>query len=437
MNKVQPRRPSGFGEYLPGEQIEFNRLLGIIRTTYEQYGFAPIDTPDLELTEVLLAKGGGETEQQVYSFKREGSDTDLTLRYDLTVPLARYVAEHQSDLVFPFSRYHIGKVHRAERAQAGRAREFYQCDIDTIGSDSPVVDAQFPAIINDIFEQFNFGEFTIRINNRLILNGFFEGIGLQNVSRDVLRAIDKMEKISRDELISELKSIGLDDDQIAHVLRFTEITGTNNDILERLQQLDVHSQQFDDGIVKLTVLINALRAMQVPESRFQIDLRIARGLDYYTGTVYETTLNDHPEVGSVCSGGRYDDLASYYTDAKLPGVGISIGLTRLFYALRQAGVIKADQQSPATVAVLPIHDEQNTYAFGVSLVLRKAGIANILNTEPGKLGDRLRYASRMGFPYVIVIGDDEVTTRTVSLKSMGENTTQNISIDEAVAILTQ
>lgn len=435
MNKVQPRRPSGFNEYLPGEQIEFNRLLGIIRTTYEKYGFAPLDTPDLELTEVLLAKGGGETEQQVYSFKREGSDTDLTLRYDLTVPLARYVTEHQNDLVFPFSRYHIGKVHRAERAQAGRFREFYQCDIDTIGSNSPVVDAQFPAIINEIFSQFGFGEFTIRLNNRLILGGFFEGIGLADVSRDVLRTIDKMEKISRDQLIEELKKISLTDEQVQRVLDFTAISGSNNDILDQLRQLDIVSEQFSDGVEKLATVIGALRAMEVPEHRFQIDLRIARGLDYYTGTVYETILIDHPGVGSVCSGGRYDDLASYYTNAKLPGVGISIGLTRLFYALRENGVIKTEQQSPANVIVLPIEDTQHPYAFSVATKLRNANIATVVNTETGKLGDRLRYANRMGFPYVIVIGGQEAESQTVSLKNMAENTTSTLSIDEVLTLL--
>ena len=435
MTTVQPRRPSGFGEYLPGEQIEFNRLLGIIRNTYEKYGFSPLDTPDLELTSVLLAKGGGETEQQVYSFKREGSDTDLTLRYDLTVPLARYVAEHQSDLVFPFSRYHIGKVHRAERAQAGRFREFYQCDIDTIGSDSPVVDAQFPAIINEIFDQFGFGEFTIRINNRMILNGFFSGIGLHDVSRDVLRAIDKIEKISRDELIGELAKIGLDEYQVAQVLSFTDIKGTNDEIIAQLQQLEISSEDFSKGLGELELLIAALRDMGVAESRFQIDLRIARGLDYYTGTVYETTLDEYPEVGSVCSGGRYDDLASHYTKTRLPGVGISIGLSRLFYALRQNGVIKTDRQTTADAIVLPIEPEQYSEAFRVATALRKAGIATAVNTEPGKLGGRLRYASRIGVPYVLVIGADEVANKVVALKDMVDGTTESLPVEDVVGRL--
>jgi histidyl-tRNA synthetase len=307
--KVQPRKPGGFGELLPGQQIEFNRLLDIIKTTYEKYGFSPIDTPDLELTEVLLAKGGGETEQQVYSFKREGSNTDLTLRYDLTIPLARFVAEHESDLVFPFRRYHIGKVHRAERQQKGRYREFYQCDIDTIGSNSPTIDAEFPAVINDVFNQFGFGEFTIRINNRLLFDGLFTTLGLDEMTAlNVLHTIDKIEKISHEQFISELEKAGLNEQQRTKILDFISISGTNDDILTKLIDLGINTQSFTDGIEKLKVVIETLRAMNVPESRFVLDLKITRGLDYYTGTVYETTLNDYPEVGSVCSGGRYVTL---------------------------------------------------------------------------------------------------------------------------------
>lgn len=434
MTKVQPRTPSGFGEYLPGEQIEFNRLLDIIRAAYEKYGFAPIDTPDLELSEVLLAKGGGETEQEVYRFTR--GRNDLTLRYDLTIPLARYAAEHQNDLVFPFRRYHIGKVHRAERAQAGRFREFYQCDIDVIGSDSPIIDAEFPAIINEIFGQFHFGEFTIRLNNRLILNGFFEGIGLENVSRDVLRTIDKMEKISHDDLVSELKKIGLDDTQVSRVLDFTAIVGSNDEVIEKLKQLDISTPTFLDGVAKIETLIKALRTMGVPESRFKIDLKIARGLDYYTGTVYETILNDYPEVGSVCSGGRYDDLASHYTSTELPGVGISIGLTRLFYKLREAGVIQPTRQSPANVVVMPIDDNQTDYSIEIAAKLRSAGIATVLYSEPDQLKKKLRFADRMGFAYVILIGDKELTSGTVSLKDMAQSTSRDMTIDEVIQTVT-
>ena len=432
---VQPRRPSGFNEYLPSEQLEFNRLLNIIKTTYEKYGFTPLDTPDLELTEVLLAKGGGETEQQVYSFKREGSNTDLTLRYDLTVPLARYVAEHESHLSFPFKRYHIGKVHRAERAQAGRFREFYQCDIDTIGSDSPIVDAEFPAIINEIFEQFNFGEFVIRINNRMVLNGFFESIGLSDVSNEVLRAIDKMEKISRDELIEILRTIGLNDDQLTKVLAFTDLTGDNDHILNTVRQFENQTDQLREGIAKLSEVVSALRTIGVPEYRFAIDLKIARGLDYYTGTVYETILKEYPQIGSVCSGGRYDDLASYYTKTRLPGVGISIGLTRLFYALLQLGVIQSPLQSPARVIVLPVTSNEEGYAASVASAFRQANIPTFLYSEPDNLGKKMKYADKMGFDYAVVVGENEASQEMATLKDMKARQDTTYTVAELVTIL--
>ena len=433
MAKVTPRTPSGFGEYLPAEQIEFNRLMDIIRSTYEKYGYSPIDTPDIELSEVLLAKGGGETEQQIYRFTR--GRNDLSLRFDLTVPLARYSAEHENDLVFPFRRYHIGKVHRAERAQAGRFREFYQCDIDVIGSESTVIDAEFPAVINEIFEKFGFGEFTIRINNRLVLNGFFEGIGLKDVSADVLRTIDKMEKISRDELVTELTVIGLTKQQVEQVLAFTEISGTNDEVLDKLTKLGVSSEAFDDGVNKLRVLVGALRTMNVPEKRFKIDLRIARGLDYYTGTVYETILNDLPGVGSVCSGGRYDDLASHYTNTKLTGVGISIGLSRLFYKLREAGVIKAIKQSLADVVLMPFGDEQMPRALKVASLLRSAGIPAILYTEPVSMKKKMKYADRMGCKYVVVIGDDETKNNTLAVKNMHNSESKSMTSSQLIEVM--
>lgn len=437
MNTVQPRRPSGFSEYLPGEQLEFNRLLSIIRSAYETYGFTPLDTPDLELTDVLLAKGGGETEQQVYSFTREGSDTSLTMRYDLTVPLARYVAEHHSDLVFPFSRYHIGKVHRAERAQAGRAREFYQCDIDTIGSNSPAVDAQFPAVINDIFSQFGFGEFVIRMNNRQILNGFFDGIGAAALAAPILRTIDKMEKISLEELREQLTSLGVTAEQIEKILHFTSLTGSNDEMIAQLRSMETESGLFSEGVTRLEQVIRALRDMNVPEHRFAIDLRIARGLDYYTGIVYETNLVDYPQVGSVCSGGRYDDLAGYYTSMKLPGVGISIGLTRLFYALRELGVITATQKTPASVLVLPIDASHQAAAFQAATALRTAGIPTLLNTEYGKFGDRIRFADRLGVPNIVVIGDDEAAKNVVTLKTMSTGGSTQLSVADLVTTLSQ
>lgn len=428
MAKVTPRTPSGFGEHLPGDQIEFNRLMDIIRSTYEKYGYSPIDTPDIELSEVLLAKGGGETEQQIYRFTR--GRNDLSLRFDLTVPLARYAAEHVNDLVFPFRRYHIGKVHRAERAQAGRFREFYQCDIDVIGSESSIIDAEFPAVINEIFDKFGFGEFTIHINNRLVLNGFFEGIGLRDVSAEVLRIIDKMEKIPRDELVAELKALGLSAVQVDQVLKFTEISGTNDEVLQKLEGLEITSGQFQSGVVKLRELVEALRTMKVPEKRFKVDLRIARGLDYYTGTVYETTLNDLPGVGSVCSGGRYDDLASHYTNTKLTGVGISIGLSRLFYKLREAGVIKASKQSLAEVVVLPLAQGQMAIALEAASLLRTGGVATLLYTEPSSLKKKMKYVDRMGARYAVIVGDQEQADGLLSVKDMQTGASLRVLLSE-------
>jgi histidyl-tRNA synthetase len=436
MNKVvQPRTPSGFSEYLPAAQLEFNRLADIIRETYERYGFAPLDTPVLELSEVLLAKGGGETEQQVYRFTR--GRNDLTMRYDLTVPLARYVAEHEADLAFPFRRYQIGRVYRAERAQAGRFREFYQCDIDVIGSDSPIVDAEFPAIINEIFGRFNFGEFTIRLNDRRILNGFFEAVGLEASSRDVLRIIDKMEKISRDELVGELRSAGLTNRQIDSILQFTAISGNNNEVLEQLRQLDATSTQLTEGVDKLEAVIAAIRVMGVPESRFKIDLKIARGLDYYTGTVYETVLNEHPEVGSVCSGGRYDDLAGHYTKSSLPGVGISIGLSRLFYKLREAKIIVPVSQSPARLVVMPIDEAQIGNCVAVAAVLREAGVPTMLYTEPGDLKKKMRYADKMGFGHTVLIGEKEAEAATVTIRDMTVRESVTLPVDKLAAYFTE
>jgi len=421
MSKITtPRLPSGFNEYLPAEQIEFNRLLAIIRTTYEHYGFVPLDTPNVELSEVLLAKGGGETEKQIYRFER--GKNDLSLRFDLTVPLARYVAQHQGELAFPFRRYQIGRVYRAERAQAGRFREFYQCDIDTIGSYSSVVDAEFPAIINEIFEQFDFGEFTIRINNRKVLNGFFDELGLGAVATDVLRIIDKIEKISRGDLMAELHDVGCSDEQVAHLLEFITIQGENDEILHKLETIDINNEQFQTGARELHDVLTALRAMHVPERRVKLDLTITRGLDYYTGTVYETNLNDHPEVGSVCSGGRYDNLTANYSKRSLPGVGISIGLSRLFYKLREAGIVKPAQQTLARVMVAPLSPAQLACALDAAHELR-AVCPVITYVDDVAIGKKLKYADKLGVRYAALIGEDEAAAGDVTLKDMqtGEN----------------
>lgn len=418
MSLVKPRIPSGFPEYLPAEQIEFNRLVNIVRQVYEEYGFSPIDTPDLELSEVLLTKSGGETEQQIYRFIK-GSN-DLTMRFDLTVPLARYVAQHESELIFPFRRYHIGKVHRGERAQAGRFREFYQCDIDVIGSNSVAVDAEMPIVINKIFEQFDIGEFTVHINNRKILNGFFEFLGLSNISKDVLRIVDKIDKISANSFTEELEQLGLSADQITRLREFININGSKDVILNKLEKmsLDCKSDQFKQGVKEIGLVVKTIRDFGLSDSRFMIDLRIARGLDYYTGTVYETTLNNHPEIGSICSGGRYDNLASHYTKKYLPGVGVSIGLSRLFYKLCEIGAIKSTRFSLAEVVVMPIGSGQITASVKIAEKLRSIGINTMLYTEENNMRKKLKYADKMGFEWVALIGEDELLTEEVMLKNM-------------------
>ena len=418
MSLVKPRIPSGFPEYLPAEQIEFNRLVNIVRRVYEEYGFSPIDTPDLELSEVLLTKSGGETEQQIYRFIK--GNNDLTMRFDLTVPLARYVAQHESELIFPFRRYHIGKVHRGERAQAGRFREFYQCDIDVIGSNSVAVDAEMPIVINKIFEQFDIGEFTVHINNRKILNGFFEFLGLSNISKDVLRIVDKIDKISANSFTEELEQLGLSADQITRLREFININGSKDVILNKLEKisLDCKSDQFKQGVKEIGLVVKTIRDFGLSDSRFMIDLRIARGLDYYTGTVYETTLNNHPEIGSICSGGRYDNLASHYTKKYLPGVGVSIGLSRLFYKLCEIGAIESTRFSSAEVVVMPIGSGQITASVKIAEKLRSIGINTMLYTEENNMRKKLKYADKMGFEWVALIGEDELLTEEVMLKNM-------------------
>ncbi len=418
-----PRTPSGFNEYLPAYQIEFNRLLDVICRTYEKYGFAPLDTPVLELSEVLLAKGGGDTEKQVYRFER--GRNDLTMRYDLTVPLARYVAEHQNDLIFPFRRYQIGKVYRAERAQAGRFREFYQCDVDIIGEKNLADDAEMIAIINDIFQQFCFGEFVVHINNRRLLNGFFEGIGLNKVSSSILRAIDKAEKITTEELKRELMESGCDANQADRILQFIELKGTNSEILQQLKSTNIDNKEFLAGIEELDELINILDMMSIPNNRYQIDLKIARGLDYYTGTVYETNLVEYPEIGSVCSGGRYDNLAGNYTKKELAGVGVSIGLSRLFYKLCEAGIINSDMQTTAEIAVLPFSKEQLSYAIKVAEKLRENNKV-IIYSNSGNLSKKLKYIDRLGIEKVAIIGGDEDDSQTVMMKNMQTGESEQI-----------
>ena len=359
MATVTPRTLSGFMELLPAQQQQLERMMDILRTTYSRYGFTPLDTPVIEASEVLLAKGGGETEKQIYRFQK--GDADLALRFDLTVPLAKYVALHGNDLAFPFRRYQIGKVYRGERAQRGRFREFYQADIDIIGDGKLDItnEAEIPSIIYQTFTALGLTRFQIRVNNRKILNGFYAMLGLTDRSGDIMRTVDKLDKIGPHKVRACLMDdVGLTAEQAEEIMRFISITGSNDQVLSALEGYRSRHELFDQGLDELTTVTRYLAAFGVPEVNFAVDLTIARGLDYYTGTVYETTMLDHPEIGSICSGGRYDNLAEYYTDKILPGVGISIGLTRLFYVLNEQGMLNPEMNTaPADVLILPMTED--------------------------------------------------------------------------------
>ncbi len=421
-------------ELLPAEQVLFNGMLEVIQKSYERFGFIPLDTPVMELAEVLLAKAGGETEKQIYRLTK--GDNELALRFDLTVPLARYVAQHYPDIAFPFRRYHIGKVYRGERPQRGRFREFYQCDIDIIGDDvlSLLNDAEIPSVIYATFTALGFSNFTIKINNRKILNGFFRSLGLADQAADILRAVDKLEKIGKDEVEKELAALGLDADATQSILAFIGLAGDITTILSELKQMPVHDETFHTGVGELEQVVSYVDALGVPRQNYAIDLTIARGLDYYTGTVYETVLNDYLGIGSVCSGGRYDDLAEFYTNKKLPGVGISIGLTRLFYQLREAGIINPKSATPAKVLVVPQISDLHI-PLQTATELRKGGIPTAVYLDDAKLKKKVTYADRLGIPFIIVIGDNEVSGGFVSLKDMKTGQTSNVSTAEAISLI--
>ena len=426
MAKMTPRTLSGFMELLPQPQQQMERMMDILRRTYSLYGFTPLDTPVIEASEVLLAKGGGETEKQIYRFQK--GDADLALRFDLTVPLAKYVALHYNDLSFPFRRYQIGKVYRGERAQRGRFREFYQADIDIIGDGKLDItnEAEIPAIIYQTFTSLGLKRFQIRVNNRKILNGFYAMLGLTEQSGDIMRTVDKLDKIGAEKVRTLLvDECGVSADSADEILKFIAITGGNEQVLAALESYRGRNEVFDEGLDQLNTVVKYLSAFGVPAENFAVDLTIARGLDYYTGTVYETTLLDHPEIGSVCSGGRYDNLAEYYTDRQLPGVGISIGLTRLFYVLGEQGLLNPDlPTAPADVLILPMTAELSP-AVTLATRLRAAGIRTQLYTEQKKFKAKMSYADKLGVPYVVFLGDDEIAGNVVACKDMtsGEQTT--------------
>ena len=420
-------------ELPPDKQVQMDKMRAVLAETYARYGFTPLDTPAIEAAEVLLAKGGGETEKQIYRFTK--GDSDLALRFDLTVPLAKYVAANYGQLTFPFRRYQIGKVWRGERAQRGRFREFYQADIDIIGDGALDIlnEAEIPAIIYDTFTRLGLHRFRIRVNNRKVLNGFFAILGLSGQAGDVLRTIDKLDKIGADkvrELLTDTCGVAVE--QADEILRFIACPGTSADKLAFLEQYRGRNETFDLGLDELRTVVGYLPAFGVPEENFELDLTIARGLDYYTGTVYETVLLDHPEVGSICSGGRYDDLAGYYTNKSLPGVGISIGLTRLFYILQEQNMISdAVLTAPADVLILPMTDDLSA-AVSLASMLRAGGLRVQLYSEKKKFKAKIGYADKLGIPFVIFLGEDEIAQHVCALKNMATGVQEALTPDAAL-----
>ena len=428
--KITPKTLSGMMELLPKDQLKFEQIKRTLEDVYRLYGFFPLDTPVLEASSVLLAKAGGETEKQIYRFSK--GDNDMTMRFDLTVPLAKYVAKNAAELSFPFRRYQIGKVYRGERAQKGRFREFYQADIDIIGDGklSVLNDAEIPAMIYDIFTRLGLDDFTIRINNRKILNGFYEILNLSSKSADIMRTVDKVEKIGKEKVIAELEAFEIANSDCEKIIDFIASTSSNEEAFEKLSLYLGVNEQYDTGVEELKSVIEAISKFGVPSKNYKVDLSIARGLDYYTGTVYETNFNPNPEIGSICSGGRYDELASFYTDRHLPGVGISIGLTRLFYILNEKEYLSMGYTSPCDVMILPMIDD-NSYVIELSSKLRKCGISAQISSEGGKMKSKLNYANRLGIPFVIFVGEDEISSGNITLKNMESGAQGQFDIEGA------
>ena len=433
--QIKPKTLPGLMELLPNEQILFNKMKATIQKSYESYGFLPLDTPIIEDAEILLAKAGGETEKQIYSFTK--GDTDLSLRFDLTVPLAKYVAKNYNELTFPYRRYQIGKVFRGERAQKGRYREFYQCDIDIIGDGklSIINDAEIPSIIYTIFKKLNFGKFVIKINNRKILNGLFDELEIADKMKDILIVIDKLEKIGMDSVKAELKELGLTAGKIEKIEGFLNISGNNDEKLQKLKDLNFESEIFKSGLEELEEVVKYVRLFNIEEEYFKIDLTIARGLDYYTGTVYETNLVGYESIGSVCSGGRYENLAGYYTKKDLPGVGISIGLTRLFYNLKELGLLGENSQksiSKVDIVTMGVGLEK---AIDIANALRDNGINTEIYKEDAKTKNKFSYANGLEIPYMIIIGEDEVSQGKYTIKNMTTGEQELKSKEEIIELL--
>lgn len=428
---TEPTILSGFLELLPREQMMMTHMMDTIKNTFESYGFIPLDTPVLEKAEILLAKSGGETAKQVYRFSR--GDSDIAMRFDLTVPLARYVAQHYGDLTFPFRRYHIGKVYRGEKPQKGRFREFYQCDIDIVGNGTLGIinDAEIVSVIFSTFKALNIGKFKIMINNRKLLNGCFAHLGIRD-HVEALRIIDKIDKIGRENVKRELAEIGIAAEPAEALLDFIGISGSIQEILAQLKSKNISNAAYTQGLAELEAVCGNIKALGVDEQYFTISLKIARGLDYYTGTVYETLLTDYPQLGSICSGGRYDELASNYTRQSLPGVGISIGLSRLFYQLNEVGAISCDGAcTPTEILFIPMEDTVS-YTLEKATAFRNAGYRVEVYLNEGKLSKKLTYANKLGIPYVIIVGSEEREKGILRIKNMATGEQTELSSPEEV-----
>ena len=431
---TKPSILPGFMELTPREQVAFNHVYDVIRKNYESFGFLPIDTPIIEKSEVLLAKTGGDTEKQIYTMTK--GSTDMALRFDLTVPLARYVAQHMEELAFPFKRYQIGKVYRGERNQRGRFREFYQCDVDVIGNGSLSIvnDAQIPSIIYKIFKELGFENFKIRLNNRKILDGFLRSLNIDSYI-EVLRIVDKIEKIGEEKVREELKQYITSDEAMDTLIKFITATGTNDEKISMLKNMGITHTKFVEGVEELETVNKYIKVLGVPDKNYIIDFKITRGLDYYTGTVYETFLDDYPEFGSVCSGGRYDNLAQYYTDKKLPGVGISIGLTRLFWSFMESNIIDLNKNAVMDALVIPM-DEDFEYGIEVCNKLRAAGLKVDIYLESGKFPKKMKYANKLAIPNVIIIGENEKAENKIVVKNMVSGEQALVTVEEGINLLT-
>ena len=428
---IEARTLPGFMQLLPQEQVLFDNIKNVIKKNYEKFGFLPIDTPVIESSEVLLAKAGGETEKQIYQFKK--GDNNLCLRFDLTVPLAKYVAENFNELCFPFKRYQIGKVYRGERPQKGRFREFYQCDIDVIGKNelSLTYDAEIPSIIYNIFKELNIGKFTINVSNRKILLGFLEELNLKEISSEVLRLIDKFDKIGKENFVASLKELNISDEVLEKINKFISIKGGVKEQISTLKSLNIENENFTQGVSELEFVTNKMKLFKIEEEYFTINLLIARGLDYYTGTVYETFLDEHKNIGSISSGGRFENLAGFYTKEKLPGVGMSIGLTRLFYQLRENQMLKNCVGSAVKAVILPMNGTEDE-CIKISNALRDNGISNLVLFEDCKFKNKILYATKQNAKYAIIVGEDEVKMQKFTLKNLQEFNQELLNIDEII-----